>query len=55
MRLTLRTLLAYLDNTLDAQDAESLVVKLSESGFATQLVLRIRECAKQPKYGRSIT
>ncbi|TWT98516.1 hypothetical protein [Stieleria varia] len=42
MRLTLRTLLAYLDNTLDAEHAESIRVKLTESGFATQLVQRIR-------------
>ncbi len=42
MRLTLRTLLAYLDNTLDPQDAEALRSKLGESGFATQLVQRIR-------------
>ena len=42
MRLTLRTLLAYLDNTLDPQDAESLRSKLAESGFATQMVQRIR-------------
>ncbi len=42
MRLTLRTLLAYLDNTLDPQDAEALREKLGESGFATQLVQRIR-------------
>ncbi len=43
MRLTLRTLLAYLDNTLDPEAAEVLRSKLSESGFATQLVQRIRE------------
>ncbi len=42
MRLTLRTLLAYLDNTLEPQDAEVLRGKLTESGFATQLVQRIR-------------
>ena len=42
MRLTLRTLLAYLDNTLEAADAEALRQKLTESGFATQLVSRIR-------------
>ncbi|NND97339.1 MAG: hypothetical protein HKN47_08435 [Pirellulaceae bacterium] len=42
MRLTLRTLLAYLDNTLDPDDAEALRSKLGESGFATQLVQRIR-------------
>jgi hypothetical protein len=43
MRLTLRTLLAYLDNTLDPQDAEILKSKLAESGFATQMVQRIRD------------
>ncbi|MEM8666494.1 MAG: hypothetical protein AAGG48_03205 [Planctomycetota bacterium] len=42
MRLTLRTLLAYLDNTLEPQDAAALRQKLSESGFATQLVQRIQ-------------
>ncbi len=42
MRLTLRTLLAYLDNTLDPQDEEALRIKLAESSFATQLVQRIR-------------
>lgn len=42
MRLTLRTLLAYLDNTLEPQDAEVLKTKLAESGFATGLVQRIR-------------
>ncbi|MCG8648223.1 MAG: hypothetical protein MI861_00230 [Pirellulales bacterium] len=42
MRLTLRTLLAYLDNTLDPQDVKVLREKLEESGFATQLVQRIR-------------
>ena len=43
MRLTLRTLLAYLDDTLDPQDSEALKAKLVESGFATQLVQRIRD------------
>ena len=33
MRLTLRTLLAYLDNTLDKEAAEVLRLKLSESGL----------------------
>ncbi|TWU41635.1 hypothetical protein Q31b_30890 [Novipirellula aureliae] len=42
MRLTLRTLLAYLDNTLDPADAESLRNKVAESSFAAQLVNRIR-------------
>ena len=47
MRLTLRTLLAYLDNTLDPQDAEALQSKLVESGFATHLVQRIRDVLKR--------
>lgn len=41
MRLTLRTLLAYLDHTLDVQDAELLRQKVAESSFAGQLVQRI--------------
>tara|TARA_R110002049_G_scaffold285698_4_gene467141 strand:- start:328609 stop:331059 length:2451 start_codon:yes stop_codon:yes gene_type:complete len=48
MRLTLRTLLAYLDNTLEPQDAEVLRAKLTESGFATQLVQRIRASLVNP-------
>ncbi len=42
MRLTLRTLLAYLDNTLDRESSETLRGKIAESGFASQLVQRIR-------------
>ena len=48
MRLTLRTLLAYLDNTLEPADAEILRKKLGESGFATQLVQRIRKNLVDP-------
>ncbi|GAA5506013.1 hypothetical protein [Novipirellula caenicola] len=48
MRLTLRTLLAYLDNTLDPTDAESLRVKVAESSFAGQLVQRIRTNLAKP-------
>lgn len=48
MRLTLRTLLAYLDNTLDPQDAELLKSKLEDSGFATRMVQRIRNLLTQP-------
>ena len=42
MRLTLRTLLAHLDNTLDPPQAEALKEKLDQSGFAKQLVQRIQ-------------
>jgi hypothetical protein len=48
MRLTLRTLLAYLDNTLEPADAEILRQKVTESGFATQLVQKIRERIADP-------
>lgn len=48
MRLTLRTLLAYLDNTLEPQEAEILRQKVEQSGFATQLVQRIRRSVADP-------
>lgn len=51
MRLTLRTLLAYLDNTLSPADAEVLRNKLTESGFATALVARIRKTISRPDLG----
>jgi len=41
MRLTLRTLLAHLDNTLEADDNASIAAKLRESEFAANLVRRI--------------
>ena len=51
MRLTLRTLLAYLDDTLEPDDAASLRVKIEESTFATSLVARIRAAIQEQSLG----
>ncbi len=42
MRLTLRTMLAYLDNILDAGEQEDIGQKIEESGFASEVVHRTR-------------
>ncbi|MFO0871261.1 MAG: hypothetical protein U0935_20240 [Pirellulales bacterium] len=42
MRLTLRTLLAYLDDLLDASDAVEMGKRIDENKVATELVHRIR-------------
>src|SRR4029077_8265046 len=42
MRLTLRTMLAYMDDVLDPADADELKRKIEESDFASGLVARIR-------------
>ena len=42
MRLTLRTMLAYMDDVLDPADADELKRKIEESDFASGLVDRIR-------------
>lgn len=43
MRLTLRTLLAYLDHTLEPADEAALGDKVQQSGFASDLVRRIHD------------
>ncbi|OYP34394.1 hypothetical protein [Rhodopirellula sp. MGV] len=48
MRLTLRTLLAYLDDTLEPRDREDLREKLERSGQASQLVQAIRASITKP-------
>jgi hypothetical protein len=47
MRLTLRTLLAYLDDLLEAGQSREIGEKISESGYASTLVNRIREVMRR--------
>ena len=47
MRLTLRTMLAYLDNVLEPADGEVLGQKINESDFASALVQRIKVVTKK--------
>jgi hypothetical protein len=47
MRLTLRTMLAYLDEVLEPADAEALGKKIEESDFASGLVQRIKGVMKK--------
>jgi hypothetical protein len=47
MRLTLRTLIAYLDDELQPDQAKEIGQKLTESGYATALVDRIKEVMRR--------
>ncbi len=47
MRLTLRTLLAYLDDILEPSQTRELGEKINESGFAEQLISRIRDVMRR--------
>ena len=51
MRLTLRTMLAYLDDILEPADREEIGRKIEESEFAKQLVNRIRESTHKLRLG----
>jgi hypothetical protein len=47
MRLTLRTLLAYMDDVLDPADQEDLGRKIESSPFATELIHRSRDAVRR--------
>lgn len=51
LRLTLRTLLAYLDDTLDPSQGPEIARKITESNFALRLVERIRKVVRKRRIG----
>jgi len=51
MRLTLRTLLAYLDDILEPSQAKEIGARVSENSVASSLVARIRDVMRRRRIG----
>ncbi len=51
MRLTLRTMLAFMDNILDSDDTQAIRKKIDENEFADSLLQRTRDATRRMRLG----